>query len=273
MPQITYRFEDRSEFSQWLPQDTEGLNDSSEGPPWDFVPWLREYKERFVATEAGKALVAEHGPVVFAYCSMGRTESKYNLSEYEKVWVSECFDLMGVLRDAEWDDETRKDIVKIITFAFADCRDASPYGLSEIALSMHDGIQRMLKRLADQMGVDISWPRYGHPKNKTPYDQWNQPVRVFPVLLPYNHEPWVDECPKYVPLDVVRPHENAVRERYKHLFPSNPEHTLSILAHQGGLEPRDLYAVVHGMPDPRTSLEPSLEEAVSWIKSVQLKST
>lgn len=78
---------------------------------------------------------------------------------------------------------------------------------------------------------------------------------VFPILWsghPGPHEP------KSVPWSFVAPHEAQARQ--------NHDQTLERLAERGGLDPKELHSVVHGLSWHRNGI--TFADAVTWLRTV-----
>lgn len=83
---------------------------------------------------------------------------------------------------------------------------------------------------------------------------------VFPVMV----SPWLREygdvlkdCPRSLPWSIVAPHERQCQKNHG-------GQTLEGLANRGGLDPTELYAVLHDQP----WREMPMEEAVEFLKGL-----
>lgn len=82
----------------------------------------------------------------------------------------------------------------------------------------------------------------------------------FPVLLDRETRDRFPDCPRFVPYEVVSPHEDQALD--------NHDQDLALLARRGGLCPVELYAVVHGRAIRDVFRNVKLEDAVDWLRSV-----
>lgn len=84
------------------------------------------------------------------------------------------------------------------------------------------------------------------------------PGRRFPVLFPPEHKRgWAEALvPESVPWDIVAPHERQAG--------LNHRQTLDRLAERGGLDPRELYAVMHD--EPWQPLD--MNDCVAWLRTL-----
>jgi alkanesulfonate monooxygenase SsuD/methylene tetrahydromethanopterin reductase-like flavin-dependent oxidoreductase (luciferase family) len=79
----------------------------------------------------------------------------------------------------------------------------------------------------------------------------------FPVLLHHDLPRTWPLCPTMVPWALVEPHERQAR--------ANHYQTLARLAERGGLDPCELWAVVHDMAWEKA---PPISECVAWLQAL-----
>ena len=81
----------------------------------------------------------------------------------------------------------------------------------------------------------------------------------FRVLLSNGDRRTYPDCPRTVPWSFVEPHREQAER--------NHDQTLERLNERGGLDPVELWAIVHKMnPFRRGGNAPSLADAITWLK-------
>ena len=93
-------------------------------------------------------------------------------------------------------------------------------------------------------------------------------MKTFPILFSYSDRfkyPRPDELPRQVPWSLVEPHEAQAR--------ANHGQTLERLAQRGGLDPVELYLVLHNLPLQKIWLPEFMSEMTptflpDWLKAI-----